>query len=402
MTLSAICVASLLSAAPPVVTKEATGAAAIVGENEANALREATHDALRNAVEQVAGVLVSADTLTKNSQLIHDRIYAKTQGYVRKYEVLSQKREKNTMLVTVRAEVGAADLDKDLQAVQRLVSELSRRRVMIVTHESSIDEKGVTTKSEVLASELTAAFKKDGWTIIDEKFGDDVEVHSGVAVGQLQAKKIQQLKSKAEYLLYGTANFKYHAPSQGGLIPEVDDKGQQLVFAVTGEYDFTLFDTQTGTQIAKIVGKFDTGELLPNMPPSPAKQLAVAKKASVSYERTAHDVSVNHAPKVIQKVRKALVEHLSQAELLGQRVVMSVTGLPDFRAVQDFRQAVKALSNVKDVTAGTLSGGRAEFDVTYAGSTEAFASALSSASFKKKRLSVTGYTASSVEVVVAK
>lgn len=184
MTLPALCIAALLSAAPEVVTKEATGEAAIVGENEANALREATYDALRNAVEQVAGVLVSADTLTKNSQLIHDRIYAKTQGYVRKYEVLSQKREKNTLLVTVRAEVGASDLDKDLQAVQRLVSELSRRRMIIVTFESSIDERGVSTKSEVLASELTSAFKKDGWTIIDEKFGDDVEVQAGVAVGQ--------------------------------------------------------------------------------------------------------------------------------------------------------------------------------------------------------------------------
>ena len=47
-------------------TVEATGEAAIVSGNVVKAREDARRVALRNAVEQVAGTLISADTLTDN------------------------------------------------------------------------------------------------------------------------------------------------------------------------------------------------------------------------------------------------------------------------------------------------------------------------------------------------
>jgi hypothetical protein len=108
-------------AQPVFIIKEATGEAAIMEGNRDKALQDATNAALREAVEQVAGVMVSSDTLTANSQLISDRILTNSAGYVRKYEILEKKEDRGVMKVTVRAEVGTAELDKDLQAVQALI-----------------------------------------------------------------------------------------------------------------------------------------------------------------------------------------------------------------------------------------------------------------------------------------
>ena len=101
--------------------REAEGEAAIVGGNVDRAAREAKEAALRSAVEQVAGVLVSSQSLAVNSQLVSDQVYAHSAGYVRSYEVLSQTTERNVVKVKVRAQVGTAELDRDLQAVQALV-----------------------------------------------------------------------------------------------------------------------------------------------------------------------------------------------------------------------------------------------------------------------------------------
>src|SRR5688572_13943142 len=105
--------ALLLSAAafaaetPQYVTKEAEGEAAIINNDVPLAEKNAIEAAKRAAVEEVAGTLLSADTLVQNNVLISDRIYAKTAGYVRKVDVLSKSTDKGVVKVKIKAEVGA-------------------------------------------------------------------------------------------------------------------------------------------------------------------------------------------------------------------------------------------------------------------------------------------------------
>jgi hypothetical protein len=309
---------------------------------------------------------------------------------VRKYSVLSKKKDKGVMYVTVKAEVGAKMMDKDLQAVQALIARGGNRRMVLLTQEHAIDPKGVSTSSGVMATILTDAFKQDGWTIIDPAFAaGKLKLAPGVAMSTPEAKEIGEL-TKADYILYGTVNFRYQAPNTGGIAPEVDAQGNQLMFNVTGEYDLTVFATDSGSQLAKVSGKFNTGDM--------------GKKGSnmVSYERTSFDIARGHGPNVIREVRGAVVEHLRSAEQNGNRVVLSVTGLPDYKSVQDFKKAVGAIGNVKSVKPGTFGAGKAQFDVTYTGSTDDLADAIGSASFKRKKLSVTGVTANTLDVLVAK
>lgn len=374
---------------PGIVVKEASGEAAIVNGDKIKAKEDARKRALREAVAQVAGTMISSDTLASNSQLISDRIYANSAGYVRKYEVLSAKEEANVMTVTVRAEVGTAELDKDLQAVRALINRFGNPRLVIITQEQTIAPDGTTTSSGVMASVLTEGFKKDGWTIIDPHFAaGKLRLTSGVSVGAPEAKEIGTL-TKADYILYGNVNYRQQPPPQ----MFVDATGKSDMFLVTGEYEFTAFATDTGAQLGKIAGKL-SGDL---------KDVTKAKiSPTLSYERTAFDMSKAEATNVVAQMRSKAIEYLRDAEQNGGRVVMTVTGLPDFSSVSGFKRFLEAQSGVRNVERGEFSSGKAQFTVQYAGQPADLAERLESAKFNQKKLSVTGVTSNAVELVLGK
>ena len=369
---------------PEVVTREATGEAAIVGGNVDRATREAKEAALREAVEQVAGVIISAQTLSANSQLISDQVFSHSSGYVRSYQVLSQSQEKGVVKVTVRAEVGTKELDRDLQAVQALVRRLAGRKLVILVQEQTIDDKGVTITSGVAATVLTEAFKRDGWTLVDPSFAaGKVRVASAVALGAVEAKEIGTL-SKADYILYGTVAFR-DAPADAMLL---SGGGQRAAYPLTGDFDFGVFETSAGSQLAKVSGKLRS---------------SVQDMSVQSREESAYNLLRAHSEEIVSPVRKAVLESLRAAEQNGNRLVLEVLGVADFASLQAFtRELPKWSAGVRDMAAPTLSGGRGRMDVTYLGTAAALAEQLEGKSFRGKKIAVTGVSGSTLEVTIGK
>jgi len=369
---------------PEVVTREATGEAAIVGGNVDRATREAKEAALREAVEQVAGVMISAQTLSANSQLISDQVFSHSAGYVKSYQVLSQSQEKGVVKVTVRAEVGTKELDRDLQAVQALVRRLAGRKLVILVQEQTIDDKGVTVTSGVAATVLTDAFKRDGWTLVDPSFAaGKVHVASAVALGAVEAKEIGTL-SKADYILYGTVAFR-DAPADAMLL---SGGGQRAAYPLTGDFDFGVFETSAGSQLAKVSGKLRS---------------SVQDMSVQSREESAYNLLRAHSEEVVSPVRKAVLESLRSAEQNGNRLVLEVVGVGDFASLQAFgRELPKWSAGVREMTAPTLSAGRGRMDVTYLGTAAALAEQLEGKTFKGKKLAVTGVAGSTLEVTIGK
>ncbi len=381
-------VASLATAAEPTMTKEATGQAAISHGDEAKAYVEALKQALRAAVEQTAGVLITADTSTLNSMLVRDQVYSRASGYVKKYDVVSKKAEKGVMTVVVRAEVSTADLDKDLQAVKGLISRLGRSKLIIITQEQAIDEKGVITKSEVLSAALTEAFKKDGWQILDEKGGgDSMKLAGGVGQGMLAVKDVLKT-TDADYVVYGTVNFRYHVIDFGGK----DKDGNPLIFPVTAEYDLAMFNVRSRDQLAKVAGKF-----------SEQQMKAKGVQTQISYARTSADFSKVEAPRIINELRTPVVEYLRDKSVNGNDITLSVSGLADLSAVDDFSDSVKTLKDVSEVKQnGDFENGKMQYTVTVAGSAMDFGKLLGKSKYKAKALKVTAVKNNVVEVAIAK
>jgi len=76
----------------------------------------AKRNAIRNAVEQVIGVYVSADTVVQNHQFLTDEILGYSGGYVRDSRIVSEERGRDGLVtVTIEADVVASKLKRKLE-----------------------------------------------------------------------------------------------------------------------------------------------------------------------------------------------------------------------------------------------------------------------------------------------
>lgn len=381
-----LALSSAALAADEPVTKEVTGEAAIVEGNKLRAKEVAIDAAKRTAVEQVAGTFVSATTLTQNSQLINDQILSHSAGYISSWsQVGKEVEEAGVLRVTIKATVSTAKLDQDLVAVQALITKLGNRKLVILTQEQAVDTKGTVLSGGVMATVLTEAFKQDGWTIIDPSFAaGKLHLAAGASMGQVEAKEIGEL-SKADYILYGTVSYRYQPPDS--MLKDAQ------VFLVSGEYDLALFATDSGSQLAK-----ESGKLVSDVAKNGNKISPL-----ISYERTAHDVSRIEGAKVVADVRAKTLEYLRSAEQNGNRVVMNVTGLSDYSHVQGFKKVLSdSVTGVRKVNPGSFGNGKAQFDVTFVGSTDDFAERIGGKTYRGKKINVTGVSGNTIEVTLAK
>jgi len=396
LSLCAVLLAFQAQAADEVMTAEGTGSVAVSGIGEEKAFDEAKRRAMRDAVEKAAGVLIQGDSMTLNSQLVRDRVFATSQGYVKKHDVVSKKIERGVMTVVIRAEVGRTELDKDLVAVKGLIGRMGKNKLIVILDERSIDDKGISTKSETLSASLTDIFRTDGWRLIDEKGTGDGEktgvgmkVNQAAGLGMPEAKELAR-KADADYIIYGSVAFRYQPPVTGGLIPEKNERGEQILFFVTGEYDLQMFEVSTGRQLAKVAGKFDQKNM---------NQI----QASKSYAQTAFDFCKRDAPRIVSELRNPVLEYLRNQDVNGADLRMKVSGLKDFGEVSDFEQAVEQVANVRGVTSsGDFEKGTQEYEVTYLGKAQDLGKALIATTYKKKKLQVLSVKNNLLEVAIAK
>lgn len=86
---------------------------------------KAKQNAIRNAVEQVIGVYVSADTIVANSQLIKDEILSYSGGYVKEVKTILQKKEDDGLFtVQIEALVVSNKLKKKLESINIAIKKI--------------------------------------------------------------------------------------------------------------------------------------------------------------------------------------------------------------------------------------------------------------------------------------
>ncbi|MBL8922544.1 MAG: flagellar assembly protein T N-terminal domain-containing protein [Myxococcaceae bacterium] len=380
LSLALIASSAVALAQANVVTKEGTGEAAVINKDEGRAFEEAKGAALRAAVEQAAGVRVDADTLVVNNQLVRDQVFANTGGYVKSFDVVSKKVEKNVMTVTVKANVITDNLDKDIQAARDLVKRMGRPSIVIVIQEQTIPIGDKTTlNSEVTATVLTEAFKADGWEIKDPQ-AVNKSLKLDPSVGAAGAKAVGDL-TKANYVLYGTTSLRHAEPDS--LL-----KGSSI-YPVSGEYNLAIAATDSELQLAKVAGKLEW-------------KMDSKVSPTVSYERTAFGLIQERKREIIDSVRKGVLEHFRSETMNGKRISVAVSGLDSFGAAKDFKKSIEAIKGIKEATQDTFANGKATFRVVYAGTVDDLASEVEAATFKKKKLNIVSATGNTLEVNVAK
>jgi hypothetical protein len=149
------------------IVDDAEGFAPVKNGNKNAARAEAERMARRDAVERAMGALVSGVTVMDKYEVVKDKVFSKTEGIVKKFDVVREKVDGDGLLtLSARCEVSAADLDGVLGPV--MIDTIGNPRVMILVDEAFKDDQG-DRRPFVSATEAVTleVFEKAGYQLVD-------------------------------------------------------------------------------------------------------------------------------------------------------------------------------------------------------------------------------------------
>ena len=172
------------------------------GDSSANAIK----DAFRNAVRQVVGALVDAETLVKNDELVEDKILTYSNGFIKTYAEIpgSQKTQGGIHRVKIKATVETGGVIAKLKASNITVKD--------------VDGKGLF--AEVM-TKLDS--EKDGLVLIEKHLKDFPQnCMSAVVVGGPEIVSKTDEKVIAKFTLKIEPNLKEYKVFTDNIIPVLE------------------------------------------------------------------------------------------------------------------------------------------------------------------------------------
>ncbi len=383
--MTALALALLLAAQAPgaedrIQTTEAVGQAAVAGDPLA-AKEQAKDDALRNCVQQVATTVVTAATETDQAQLLSDKVYAHSAGYVRKYQVLDDRQEGNTWVTRMRCDVSEAKLDEDLMAFGIAYRRAGMPRVLVLVAEQAIHATQATgwwqgggnaADLRVVENAFMDRMEKSGFTFVDaEVLAGKVKLEAiGIDPNLAQVREVG-VRSGAEMVIVGRAIAKP--------LGEI-------------KLDNGVFYSSVANVSARAV-RVDTGEIVATA--------EFTSTAGRGFEQTtAGRNALSEGGRQLARDLFAKIGKVWSREQSGaRRVAMAVRGVDDYARLAAFKNLlVQSVRGVKDVQERSMEDGKAELEVTLSGTSQAFATELATRKFTGFTVKVRKVTGNSVEV----
>ncbi|MBF0226860.1 MAG: hypothetical protein HQK76_15530 [Desulfobacterales bacterium] len=160
-----------------------SGEAMIQNADTAGAKRQALESAYRTAVEQGIGVLIDSETLTKNYEVIYDKVLAKAQGYIKSYKILTEGKFGPNYRVTIEAVVGMKEVAHDLTEFGLLKEQIRYPRLMVAfgTEDGAITE---ASRSARIAFEKL--FAEQHYELIDPTTSDKLHQDTKALYGVIK------------------------------------------------------------------------------------------------------------------------------------------------------------------------------------------------------------------------
>jgi hypothetical protein len=380
LALAVAALAPLARADDKVQTTEAVGQAAITGDLLA-AKSQAKDDAMRNCVQQVATTHVTAATETDQAQLLSDKVYAHSQGYIRKFQVLDDKQDGNTWVTKLRCEVSESKLDEDMLAFGIAYRRAGMPRVFVLIAEQAINATqatgwwqggGNTADLRVMENAFMDRMEKSGFTFIDpEVLQGKVKLEAIGADPNLQQAREIGVKTGAEIVIVGRAIAKPLGEMQ---------------------LDNGTFYSSVANVSARAV-RTDTGDILATS--------EFTGTAGRGFEQTTagrnafSEAGRQLARDLFAKIGKVWVREQSGA----RRIAMTVKGVDDYARLASFKTALtNNVRGVKDVQERSMGDGKADLDVTIAGRSSDLATELSTKKFPGFAVKVKAVTQGAIEV----
>jgi hypothetical protein len=351
------------------------GLAAIINGAVAAARDKAIDDALRKAVEQAVGTLVSADTMTDKYKVIHDRIIGQTAGYVQRYEILSEKAEGDLYRVRLQATVARANLLDDLRALGLLQALVEKPKVMVIFEEKVAGVFGTTAYEDVGQAESTLMERllAAGFNVVDP-----------------QTVRANLSRDKALRILEGDTAAASAAGLQYGA--QVVITGKAFSKNAGGRIGDTNLQSLQATLQARVV-RTDDGKVI-------ASRSEQGRQAHID-EVQGGALAIRDAANRLADALIADIVNQWRGETYGRakEITVVISGLVSYRHLAAVKKVLeKEVQGVRGVNQRSFLAGTAELMLDYGGKSSNIADDLANRSFPGFRLEPTNVTPNRIDV----
>ncbi len=359
-----------------VTTIDVEGAGAVVNDNKAIGRDSAIKDALRRAVEQAVGTFISSETMVQNYEVLSDRIYSRSQGYIQNYAIFYEDVRDNLYRVKIRATVSLGNIRDDLQALGLLMARKNMPRIMVLMAEQNVGQSHPYyywrgTDLSVCENVIHTSFLKDGFTFVDRTpLAGKLKMASGNLSDSEAARMGEQVD--AELVIVGKAFAKYAGNIAGTAMKSL----QANVTARAVRVD-------TGMVIASAGGH------------GAAVHIDDITGGTNALEKAAGNVAEDLKSQIVAKW---------QSEVASTTLVsLTVRGLKSYSDFIRLKDALKTeVRGVQDIFLRKMEGGTAKMDLQIEGSAISLADELALAKFEDFSLDITNVSQNSLEASFVK
>lgn len=366
------------------------GQAAIVNNDKAMARDKAIEDALRRAVEQVVGTMVTSESKTKDFQLLEDNIYTHSKGYVESYKIVSEKVEDNVYIVDIQAEVSTGKIEGKLKAIGIALSRKGKPRVMFLISEQNVGQEtpsywwGTTASISdigIVENTMINIFQKNGFTVIDRQaVSGKIKVKDAYRVASLSSDAAKSIANQtdAQIVIFGQAIAKSLGNQPIGTSPD-----SPKYPTASANMSVRALNTDNGEILATATGE--------HVYPHPSEIAAGNNALKMAAE------------KVSNQLIDGIMEKWNQELSGGQMVSVDITGIDDPSFLSEFKNFLtQQIRGVQGVQIRKFKKPDASLDIDYKGKGQDLGLELSGKKIGKSVLEVTDMQQNTVKIKVTK
>ncbi len=313
-------------------------------------MEDAIEQALRQAVEQSAGVFIHSESEMENFILKKDKILSRSQGYIKHYTVLEQSRDRDLFKARLQVEVSQEKIQDDLIAMNILLERLERPKLMMLIKESY---KGMEALGMGLAeNELTALLIDKGFELVDKQqvmsAGRQDQARLALTGNNLAAKLLGT-ELGAQYVIVGNAV----AQNAGEVI-----EGTGML-SIQTSLQLRIIQTRTGNILGTVTKSAAAAHISP---------LVGAQKAFA----LASDKSIDQG--LVDIITRNFQDYLNN----GIPLKLHVTGVTSFKIYKEITQNIESTVKVAGCRKNSWNkaGGLLVLDLRFKGSPEDLADLL--------------------------
>lgn len=330
ISLALLFISGLAAAQEATQTITTDGTASVLNGDKAQARDVATQDALRNAVEQVTGAVISSSTMVENAMVVEDNIYSKAKGYIKNYSIVSEGEADGGLSynVKVKALVRSGAIKEDMADIIRGAG---NPKLMVLITESNVGSSaigGIDAQLGTAENTIIEAMRNKGFDFVDPETAEkSIRRDKALAAldGDAQAAAFIGERAGAEVIITGKS-FAKEATVANDMLGGM--KSIQATVSVKA------FNTDDGRIL---VSKVETG-------------------------RAVHIEEITGGTKAIEQASAKLADYLAEEIVKkfargGNTVTLNVTGASNYDLYQELINILKyEVRGVKAVNDREITG----------------------------------------------